>query len=62
MIWGDLFAAIALVLIIEGAIPCLAPRWYRRSLSRLDQLSEGNLRLIGLALIIGGALLLSIVR
>ena len=62
MLWEDLFAALALVLIIEGAVPCLVPQWYRKLLSRLEQVSESHLRFMGLALIISGAVLLSIVR
>ena len=45
----SLWAALALVLVIEGLLPFLAPRLWRESFAKLVTLSDGQLRFIGLA-------------
>ena len=50
----SLWAALALVLVIEGLLPLLAPRLWRESFARLLTLSDGQLRFIGLASIVIG--------
>jgi uncharacterized protein len=51
-------AACALVLILEGLMPLLAPRVWRDTFRRVTELSDGQLRFIGMAsLLIGGVLL-----
>lgn len=62
MDWGDLFAAIALLLILEGILPFLNPGRYRKMLEALEQVSDRQLRSIGLAVMIIGAVLLTVVR
>jgi uncharacterized protein YjeT (DUF2065 family) len=47
----SLFAALALVLVIEGLLPLFAPRVWRDSFRRLLDLSDGQLRFIGLVAI-----------
>jgi uncharacterized protein len=42
-------AACALVLVLEGLLPLIAPRVWREAFTRLTQLSDGQLRFIGLA-------------
>ena len=44
----SLWVACALVLILEGLLPFLAPRLWRETFSRLTVLSDGQLRFIGL--------------
>ncbi len=44
----SLVAACALVLVLEGALPLIAPRIWREAFTRLTQLSDGQLRFIGL--------------
>jgi len=44
----DLLAALALVLVIEGLMPLLAPRIWRESFRKLVELSDGQLRFVGL--------------
>ena len=46
-----LLAALALVLVVEGLLPLLAPRVWRESFSRLTELTDGQLRFIGLVAI-----------
>ena len=42
-----LLAALALVLVIEGLLPFLAPRLWRESFRKLVELTDGQLRFIG---------------
>ena len=53
-----LWAALALVLVIEGALPLLAPSAWRRAFSAMLQMQDGQLRFFGLCSIGGGLLLL----
>ena len=41
-------AACALVLVLEGLMPFLAPRIWRDAFRRLIELSDGQLRFVGL--------------
>ncbi len=51
-------AACALVLVLEGLMPLLAPRVWRETFRRVTELSDGQLRFIGMAsMLIGGAIL-----
>jgi uncharacterized protein YjeT (DUF2065 family) len=54
----DLWAAFALVLIIEGILPFVAPGFWRTTFTRLTQLSDGQLRFIGLLSIAVGLIAL----
>jgi uncharacterized protein YjeT (DUF2065 family) len=45
----SLWAAFALVLVIEGFLPFVAPRLWRESFTRLVALTDGQLRFVGLA-------------
>ena len=62
MMWPDLWAAIALLLIFEGIMPVAGPHFYRRRLLEVAQLPDAVIRLFGLFSLIGGALLLYWVR
>jgi uncharacterized protein len=53
-------AACALVLVLEGLLPLLAPRAWRDAFSRLMQLSDGQLRFVGLISILIGVVILAI--
>jgi uncharacterized protein YjeT (DUF2065 family) len=55
-------AACALVLVLEGLLPLLAPRVWREAFTRLTQLSDGQLRFIGLASIGIGVVTLMVVH
>jgi len=57
---GDILVpAIALMLVIEGILPLAAPRFWRDLFRQMTELSDGQLRFIGLMSIsIGVALLL----
>ena len=54
-------AACALVLVLEGLLPLVAPRAWRDAFRRLTDLSDGQLRFIGLiSIVIGTVLLVSV--
>jgi hypothetical protein len=50
----SLWAALALVLVVEGLLPLVAPRLWRESFAKLVTLTDGQLRFIGLASILMG--------
>ena len=57
-----LLMALALMLVIEGLLPFLAPKLWRETFQRLMQLSDGQIRFFGLTSMIAGLLLLYISR
>lgn len=53
-----LLAACALVLLLEGLMPLLAPRAWRNVFRRVTELSDGQLRFVGLvSILVGGVIL-----
>jgi hypothetical protein len=50
----SLWAAFALVLVVEGLLPLVAPRFWRDSFAKLVTLTDGQLRFIGLVSILLG--------
>jgi len=56
----SLLAACALVLVLEGMLPLIAPRIWREAFTRLTQLSDGQLRFIGLVSIGIGVIILMV--
>jgi uncharacterized protein YjeT (DUF2065 family) len=57
-----LLMALALMLVIEGLLPFLAPKVWRETFLRLMQLSDGQIRFFGLTSMIAGLALLLIAR
>jgi uncharacterized protein YjeT (DUF2065 family) len=57
-----LLTAFALMLIIEGVLPFLLPALWRETFRRLTELSDGQIRFIGLTSMVAGLLLLYIAR
>jgi uncharacterized protein YjeT (DUF2065 family) len=53
-----LLAALALMLVFEGLLPFLAPGLWRDTFRRITEMSDGQIRFIGLTSILGGLLLL----
>ena len=62
MNWSDLFAALALVLIIEGLMPFANPAGVRRTMAAMSKLDDSRLRRFGLISIIIGTVLLYFIR
>lgn len=57
-----LLGALALLLVVEGLMPFFNPRAWRQMFERAVQLSDGQLRFVGLASMVCGLLLLLLVR
>ena len=49
--------ALALMLVLEGLMPLAAPATWREMFRRLLELTDGQIRFIGLSLVAGGGLL-----
>jgi uncharacterized protein YjeT (DUF2065 family) len=62
MHWGDLAAAFAIYLVLEGLMPFANPGAMKRALLQLSELDERTLRIAGLVSMIAGAALLYFVR
>jgi uncharacterized protein YjeT (DUF2065 family) len=56
----SLWVAFALLLILEGLLPFLAPRLWRETFVRLTALTDGQLRFIGLVAIGFGLISLAV--
>jgi uncharacterized protein YjeT (DUF2065 family) len=54
-----LFAGFALMLVIEGILPFLAPKLWRETFRSLIELKDGQLRFAGLASMVAGLVLLA---
>ena len=59
---NTLLTALALMLVIEGVLPFLVPALWRETFRRLTEMSDGQIRFIGLTSMVAGVLLLFIVR
>ena len=57
-----LLTAFALMLIIEGVLPFLMPQLWRETFRRLTEMSDGQIRFIGLTSMLAGLLLLLLAR
>jgi hypothetical protein len=57
-----LVTALALMLIIEGLLPFLAPGLWRDTFRRLIEMSDGQIRFVGLSAMLAGLLLLYLVK
>jgi uncharacterized protein YjeT (DUF2065 family) len=53
-----LLMALALLLILEGVLPFLAPNLWRETFRKLTQMNDGQIRFIGLSSMVAGTLLL----
>jgi len=53
-----IMTAFALMLVLEGALPFVAPSLWRDTFRKITQLTDGQIRFVGLSSIIVGLLLL----
>jgi len=60
--WTEILTAVSLVLIIEGMLPFIRPGRYKQLVAQIVRLSDNQLRIFGLSVMIAGLLLLFIVR
>ena len=62
MNWNDLFAALALVLVIEGLMPFINPRGYKSTMMQMAAFPEKSIRMIGFGSMLAGVIFLFLVR
>lgn len=55
--WDVLLTAVALMLVFEGVLPFAAPALWRDTFRRMIELSDGQLRFIGLVSLTAGLLI-----
>jgi uncharacterized protein len=60
--WTDLFAALAIVCIIEGVMPFINPAGMKRLLSRIASLEDRDMRIAGFISMAVGLTILFLVR
>ncbi len=48
------WAAVALVLVVEGLLPTISPRAWRQVFEQALRMSDGQIRFIGMASVLGG--------
>ncbi len=60
--WHDLLTAAALVLVIEGILPFVNPRGYRRAVMQMANLEDRMLRIGGLLSMLLGLGLVFLIR
>jgi len=56
--WDYLVGAFALMLVVEGLLPFLSPPRWRAVFERATRMSDGQIRFIGLASMLGGLVML----
>jgi uncharacterized protein YjeT (DUF2065 family) len=57
-----LMLAFALMLVIEGILPFLAPKVWRETFRRVTEFSDGQIRFIGLSSMLVGVVILTVFR
>ena len=57
-----LVAALALMLVLEGVLPFLSPSIWRETFRKVTELSDGQIRFIGLSSMTIGLVLLMVTR
>jgi len=60
--WTDLFAALAIVCIIEGVMPFINPAGMKRLLARIASMEDRDMRIAGLISMAVGLTILFLVR
>jgi uncharacterized protein YjeT (DUF2065 family) len=62
MQWNDLWTALALVMVIEGILPFISPKNFKKYLLSMQDLPETFLRRFGLIMMLTGLAILFFVR
>ncbi len=57
-VWELLLGAFALMLVVEGLLPFISPPKWRGVFERATQLSDGQIRFIGLSSMVAGLVML----
>ena len=58
----SLMLAFALMLVIEGILPFLLPALWRETFRKLTEMSDGQIRFVGLSSMLAGLVLLYFVK
>lgn len=53
-----LLTAFALMLVLEGLLPFIAPKFWRETFRRVTELADGQIRFLGISSIVVGVVLL----
>jgi len=56
-----LVAAIGLMLVLEGILPFVAPRFWRETFRKVTEMNDGQIRFVGFASMVVGLAMLYIV-
>lgn len=59
---STLMTAVALMLVIEGLLPFLLPTVWRDAFRRLTEMSDGQIRFVGLSSMLAGLVLLFLTK
>ena len=59
---NTLMTAVALMLVIEGLLPFMFPTVWRDAFRRLTEMSDGQIRFVGLSSMLAGLLLLFLTK
>ena len=59
---NTLLLAFALMLVIEGLLPFLAPKVWRETFRRVTEFSDGQIRFIGQSSMLVGVMMLTVFR
>lgn len=62
MVNGSWAIALGMMLLLEGIIPFLFPKQWRAAFSRIMNLSDGQIRFVGLLILACGGILLGLLR
>ncbi|MCC6657866.1 MAG: DUF2065 domain-containing protein [Rhodocyclaceae bacterium] len=60
--WATLLTAFALMLVLEGLLPFIAPKAWKDTFRRITELADGQIRFLGLSSIVAGIVLLFILK
>ena len=60
--WHEIAIAFCLMLVIEGILPFVAPQRWRQMLQAIDEIDDTTLRIIGLASMLTGTVILLIIN
>jgi len=58
MLGFNLMAAFALMLVLEGVLPFIAPAVWREAFRKMTEMSDGQVRFVGLLSMLGALLIL----
>lgn len=54
--------ALGLMLVLEGVVPLMAPQAWKQTFRRMLEFTDGQLRFVGLASMLGGLLLITFAK